>query len=312
MNRTSGHNRSDASMKNARTTAILKSSILWIGLSLCGFAIWKHRWLAATALNQASLAAWGGIAMLMLTCWLLSVASWREYLRAYTGTRPSISLAIRQTGLLLIGKYIPGGIFGFLARFYDGTITPSSRLLWAGIIEQTAGIGMTLLLGILLYLCTTQKQLWLLFLTPTLPLIVTLSARCIHSISIPFRRLNAGSPSRNKPHWPSLTKASVIQLSQLLAWTLLTGLVSAQLPQLTLHEQMGLSGAFLISVSVGMLAFFVPGGIGVREATFIALAAPWASSNQAILLAAEMRIITTMIDATAGAASLATRSTESQ
>jgi uncharacterized membrane protein YbhN (UPF0104 family) len=62
-------------------------------------------------------------------------------------------------------------------------------------------------------------------------------------------------------------------------------------------------GVFALAWLVGLLAFFAPGGIGIREAVIAALLAGRLGQADAIVLAATSRIVLSAIDVVAGAAS---------
>ena len=62
-------------------------------------------------------------------------------------------------------------------------------------------------------------------------------------------------------------------------------------------------GVFALAWLVGLVAFFAPGGIGVREAVIVALLAAPLGQADAIVLAATSRVVLSTIDLVAGAAS---------
>jgi hypothetical protein len=62
-------------------------------------------------------------------------------------------------------------------------------------------------------------------------------------------------------------------------------------------------GIFALAWLVGLVAFFAPGGIGVREAVIAALLTGRLGQADAIVLAATSRIVLSAIDLAAGAAS---------
>lgn len=284
-----------------RLPAWLTSLILWAGLLLCGAAAWQHRDIIVSTVIQLSTTGWITTLALMLMCCGLGIASWQQYLSAYTHQPAKLTTAVRQHGLLLVGKYLPGGVFGFLARVYDGPTTTRRQMFWAGLVEQANGLGMTLLMGALLYTSANNNQSWLVLLLPTLPLLAISGSWALHNLPLPYRWLRSHHPHQHKPRWSTLGRAVSIQLLQLLAWAVLAGWIASQFNGNSLQVWMGLTGAFMLAVGMGIAAFFVPGGIGVRETAFVALCAPWQLGEQAIVLAAVMRIISTVIDIIAGA-----------
>jgi hypothetical protein len=71
------------------------------------------------------------------------------------------------------------------------------------------------------------------------------------------------------------------------------------------------AGAFAIASLVGLVAFFAPVGLGIREAVIVALLRSRLGTSDALLLAAVSRGVLTVVDlgtAAAGAAVLRRRS----
>jgi len=74
-------------------------------------------------------------------------------------------------------------------------------------------------------------------------------------------------------------------------WLLAKGI----LPQSNLSIR-GAVGVFAAGYVVGFLALFAPGGIGVREAVFVALLAPRLGSGEAVALAVGSRLLLTLTE----------------
>lgn len=280
--------------------AWLSSLILWAGLLLCGAAAWQHRNTISHTVGRLNPADWITMLALMLLCCGLGIASWQQYLSAYTHQPAQLSTASRQHGLLLVGKYLPGGIFGFLARIYDGPTTTRRQTFWAGLVEQANGLCMIFLIGALLYTCASSNRLWPLLMLPTLPLLAIGGSWALHNLPLPFTWLRSHHPDQHRPRWGTLGRAASIQFIQLLTWAGLAYWAASQFNDNSLQAWLGLTGAFMLAVGLGIIAFFIPGGIGVRETAFVALCTPWNLGEQAIVLAAVMRIISTGIDVIAG------------
>ncbi|WP_251150351.1 lysylphosphatidylglycerol synthase domain-containing protein [Cellulosimicrobium sp. Marseille-Q4280] len=68
-----------------------------------------------------------------------------------------------------------------------------------------------------------------------------------------------------------------------------------------------LACAYIIAGAVGILAVFVPSGIGVRESVFVLLATPYVPVEQAIVLSLAARLLATLADAVVAALYLALR-----
>lgn len=61
-----------------------------------------------------------------------------------------------------------------------------------------------------------------------------------------------------------------------------------------------LSGAYAIAWIAGFLVLIAPGGLGVREAVFVALLAPSLGSTQALSLAVGLRVVSLLVDLLTG------------
>ncbi len=280
-------------------TLWLKRIMLWLGLSLCGLALWQTRDLAVEAFARMNLSDWLSVTALLLLGWWLAVACWRFYLFAYTGKLPGWRTAIRQLGVVLIGKYVPGGVFGFLARMYDEPSVPRKPLFWAGFAEQAVGVSMPMVAGGVLYLAATHQSAALPILLLVLPPLAVLGILFLHFFSarLPWLRRHT---LPNHPAWRQLLPATSLQLIQLLSWASLVALLSHRLHSLDGLASIGVAGAFLLGVAAGMIIMIVPGGIGVREAILIGLSSHWLGTSQAIFLAAFLRLLSSLLDVFAG------------
>ena len=278
----------------------LKRVVLWFGLLLCIYALWHARALAGDAIGRVSMVVWTFIGSLLVSSWLLAAMTWRQYLLAYTGHEPSMYLAMRQLGLLLVGKYVPGGVFGFLARLYDQPSVPRERLFWAGLAEQAVGIAVPIALGGVLYLSAQQKHMGWLGLALLLPPVAVAGVWALHHMAgmMPWLRRYAGNSL--EPSWRELLTATVLQLTQQIVWVVVIVVLVRALFGLQPYAALGVAGAFWLAVAAGMLVIFSPGGIGVREVALVGMASPWLGTTQAIFLSALLRIVSSLLDVSAG------------
>ncbi len=276
-----------------------KWGVLWLGLGLCFYAFWQAPEQAKGLFISMSGQFWGAVALLLLLIWGLAVISWRSYLFAYTGQRPTWRTAIRQLGLLLVGKYLPGGVFGFLARVYDQPQAERKSLVWAGLVEQAVGVAMPVAIGAILYGVARQQQsLWLCLLL-ALPVLAAACGLALQSVSahLPWlRRYTMAS----RPSFKLLLAATVLHFLQLMLWATLVMLLAQQIFSLDAFAAMGVAAAFLLAVAVGMLIVLAPGGIGAREAALFALSSQWLGAADALLLTAFLRLLTSALDVFAG------------
>ncbi len=279
---------------------MIKRVALWVGLLLCVFALWRAREVAGDAIGRINFPGWITIGFLLASAWLLAVLAWRRYLSAYTERDPGWRVAMRQLGLLLIGKYVPGGVFGFLARMYDDASASRDRLFWAGLSEQIVGVALSIAVGCILYLAAMRNDLVWLYLALPLPFICVIGMQVLHrsAVGLPLLRRYT-NPSLPFPR-RKLLVAAMVQVAQQLAWGILVAFLAYKLYHLDGFAALGVAGTFLLAVAAGMLAVFAPGGIGVREVVLVGLAAHWLKTEQAVFLTALLRILNSILDACAG------------
>jgi len=74
-------------------------------------------------------------------------------------------------------------------------------------------------------------------------------------------------------------------------------LIATALADAPANSWVPLGAAYAIAGAVGILAVFVPSGLGVRESVFVLFATPYMSVEQAIIVALAARVLTTIADA---------------
>lgn len=281
----------------------LASILLWLGLTLCALATWKGAdRLVSTGFAQSGV-IWAVLMLVPLSSWVLGVGAWRELVKVHTGSVISWVDAFRQTGLLLVGKYIPGGVFGFLARLYDARAPDRPQHLLAGVAEQMLGAMVPVLVGLNLYLAAMSDKLWLLIALPSIPFIASRLARLVPSLLkrwVPSVITDGGEQHTSAVLMNYSYAACLILLQQLL-WATLAGVVAIELTGIDGSQALGVAGSFGLAVAAGMLALFFPGGIGVREGVLVVLVMPWVDTNAAITVAAILRLCSAGLDVVAGA-----------
>lgn len=286
---------------------VAKRALLWVGLALCGLALWRTRTLSGEAVAQMPASGWVLISVLLAGIWLLATASWRTYLRAYALQDTSWTTAARQLGLLLIGKYLPGGIFGFLMRIYDQPQEQRRKLFHASLVDQCSGLALPILLGLLLTFMALHEAWPAALLLPLLPTVAVAAIMTMHAMARHVPKISAHFENAPPPR-RELLLATSLQLLQVISWAALAAFLTTQLYGLNTQSALGVSGAYLLAVSGGMLVIILPSGIGAREAILVALGSHWIETNQAIHLAALLRILSSAVDVVAGAAAAAIKS----
>lgn len=291
---------------------LLSKLVLWIGLLLAFAFVWQQA--PAMGWSWSTLQGWTiwGIP-LVLCIWGLAVAAWREMLVAFTGASFRWRQAAYQLGLLSTGKYIPGGVAGFLARAYDGDlggvhgITRTSYVA-AGLAEQIGGLALTTMLGLVLYAVALHRWWPMLGLIPALPLIMAQVARAVSATpgrlgdSRWFRYISMlKAPT---PNFGPLALSYGLTLAILLLWAIAVGTLTFERAGAGADIALGAAAAYCLAAAVGMAVVIAPSGIGAREAAFALLVAPWMEMTEALAVAGVMRLMSTFMDLTAGALGL--------
>lgn len=275
----------------------LPAVLFWLGIVFCLGVAWKLGPDALTALARFRAHEWAGLFVWMLAQLALSAAAWRCYVAAYGGLWIRWPTAFRHLGLLLVGKYIPGGVFGFVARLYAADPGLRSRQLAAGVSEQLIGAGIATGLGGLCYLAAwTSNAAWL-------AAIVLLPWLALGAIKLVF-----GVLARMHSKWAlpastndrALLLAAASSLVQQMLWGVVVGWLAWAAFGASGYAALGAAGAYGIAVGAGILVLISPGGIGVREGAMTAFAGVWLGVDQALVLAAMLRLLSVGMDLIAG------------
>ena len=219
--------------------------------------------------------------------WLCALFSWQHVVIAISGAHLSIRNAARHLAKLLIGKYLPGGVWGFLSRHADASFSGSMRQkLMSGFVEQSLGLFCVACVGCLIYLSAAGRNVFLLIPIFALPWAYLLILHFMVTVLHWFQRKFSISYAR-----PALLMAVFFSsMQQIITAALLIYLTMSML-DLAAQQAMLVAGAYLLAVVVGMLAIFAPSGIFVREAVFIGLLYGTIDRSDALALAVSFRIL---------------------
>lgn len=289
-------------MKAGQAREVIVRLVLWLGLAVCLYAVWDARERIVDVAERIGLSGWIIVGLSMAVSWVLAVSAWRAYARAYTGLSMSLRSGLRQSGLLLVGKYVPGGVFGFLARLLDGPREQHGDLVVAGLSEQVVGLFTAVAMGLILYIGARMNEVGILAASCGVPFASLLIVACLHrALRFGWFRSVLRVERVPSPLALPLLFGVALQWMQCAIWSVLVVYLSSVVFGIDLLSAIGVAGAFGVAVGAGMLVVMAPGGIGVREGVLSFLALLWLSAGQAILLAAMMRLVTTLLDLLAGA-----------
>ena len=284
----------------------LNRILLLAGLMLCGIVLWQVEREDMGVLRSVQI-PWMAISLGIVAVLCCAVAAWRQFVQAVCGYRPGWTDALRQTGMVLSGKYIPGGVFGFLMRFSDDTRGSKEGLIAAGLIEQLVSFGMAVCVGALLYGTASLHFSAVLVLLAVLPLLAAATVAALVRLIGVSRFLRVRLPATTVTRTGPLIVGGYLQLCLQLTWAAVVFVLVRAMFDLQPKDAIAIAGAFGLSVGAGIAVFIAPGGIGVREAAMIALSSIWLETNEAVMLAAALRAISVALDAVAGLAAMMVR-----
>lgn len=244
--------------------------------------------------------------------WLVLAWVWQLNLRLTVGQQIGFTVAFRQIVMLLMGKYLPGKVWGVLARGRDASVNeqlPATSSYAAAYLEQLISIHAGFLFGLSLLALAYPAERWIaisfLISMPSLILVPK-----FHHVLI--KQLIGGWL---KKYAELLTAIDAIEISLADYWRLflayvgewiVTGLILVSVQMVITGSWpdgglfMLLLGSYAVAMVVGFIAIFAPGGIGVREGVMVALLAPVLGLEAASLLAVVMRVVSVIADLVAG------------
>ena len=230
------------------------------------------------------------VALVML--FFLSALGWHLILRSLrvdTDARTSI----RTWLLSSLGRYLPGGVWGYVSRITMG-------------VEQgipAATVGLALYLETLV-LCAGAITAGIpaVVLAAGLPiewhsvaLLIVLLTAMMHPRALALLRFLPGKIGRAfaATTLPSTGQLVLVYFYYVVFWVaygvVFVGFVAA-LQQLPPGSALPIGASMGLSFAVGLVAIFAPGGIGVRESVLYLLLVPYLSPAASLLIAVSSRM----------------------
>ncbi|WP_416397757.1 hypothetical protein [Allohahella sp. A8] len=250
-------------------------------------------------ISDLDLAIWVYVQFFLSTAFIyvFSIVLWRFFARQF-GIRKDLGIAFIDMGLFAVGKYFPGKIWGIFARgACDGadkiTITRTNVLVSTA--EQIYCLGVGVLVGTALALISLPD------IGGALASIVVISvlALCVLMQRLGVWILDISNKFRLPATFISMTNRLILANGYIGLW-LLTSLpliiLIGSSHTLNLSEAAALMAAFTCAMIAGWIAVFAPGGIGIREASFVLLAPAWLTWQEAVFWITLHRMLFTLFD----------------
>lgn len=240
----------------------------------------------------------------------MAAIAWHMNLQLQGIQKLSLLQSLVMTGFSAIGKYIPGKIWGMLARgvaFYR--ISPQKdRIVLATLIEQLALLHSGLIMAALAFLAiqghTAGIGLLILISVPSVWWVASGGSQMLRLIRLLDRKKQLGNvwhPSDLRKSYPAvfLSLAFMWFMVVLALWFCVQaygGEADMDLALVVLATVLSYLGSFA--------AFFSPAGLGVREGIIVAMLGPHVGVSAALYISVLHRLITAGCDVALGIVSL--------
>ncbi len=261
-------------MSRVHIRKILHTTLLVTGLSVVLWLAWTAR-ADVTRLVSTIKPGWSVTAVLLgVALNVLQGIVFSVLLRKH-GTPGTAVAHIEAYLLSLVGKYLPGGIWAAVSQ---AAAIPAPRSLHAVLLvnlELTVintllltGIGVACipslpLIGSGLVVCVTCLLLAITLRQQTITIVLNMIAQ-----RLPCLRISVPEKSAAPPTWPSAVAFAIAMLTLCAATSSAVILASGQA---TLSAVPAMLALLCLGWTAGLIAIPVPAGIGVREASTLAL-----------------------------------------
>jgi len=235
------------------------------------------------------------VIVMQLSFWLVYSWLWSMLTAKVAGTKLGLWESFRQQNLLMLGKYLPGKVWGMLAR---GAAMRQRGISTEGAVvatctDQLLVFHAALIVSAALYWWLTRSAAAAAFVALSL-CTLGLAPLLLRLAFVVYRYLTpTGARQMSAPFGIPIYLAFLS--GHCLGW-LINGLLfsgiyyafSNATPSLSALATLVLANT--IGVTIGFLAFFAPGGIGVREAATSGLLLTAMPLDQAIMLTVLFRL----------------------
>lgn len=299
-----------ALFRSQRNRNIAGNGLLVIVLGYAAFLLYAQ-WPKLTAvLSDISLPLAVASLALLVAGSLLNAWAWQLLV---DDGHPPVGWWVAAPVMLLgaVAKYLPGQVWSYALQLSRGRrvrLAPQ-RVLAASAELFGIGVVAALLLTVA-YLPLALSAPWVLVgIAAAAVLAVVAALRHIlgwaMGVLLPLLRL----PAVSRPGWPAVSAALGLSLLSWCSLGMHVWLLVLALRPASLGGLLGCITAMAVAVTFGDLAFFLPGGLGVRESILIAgLALSGVGASSALALVAASRAMFVLNDlALAGAALLLAR-----
>jgi uncharacterized membrane protein YbhN (UPF0104 family) len=266
-----------------------------------------------TKLQHASVANLVALLALQLVFWSILALAWRLILRTLGARDTPFAVCFWQQMLVMLGKYVPGKIWGMVARGGEMKRRGDgfSQVVTATSLEQMlllhSGMVVAALILPLLF-PSVETGILAAIAVLTIPVAARFSSAGLRMLGAFVRRFDR--TVRQPAEVRIATGRYTVMVATYGSLWIISGLVFINLYGIFVerHFTTELFVVLMLSnvaaIAAGFLALFAPGGIGVREGVMIGLLLPYIPVEHAMLLAIVSRLWQVMSDVLGGALGL--------
>lgn len=293
-------------ISDSRFAPLLSIAIVLLALVALAYVVTALPLEALGDVKYQGLALWfiPAVILMHLGYLVLSAEVWRRLVRIITRTPNRFPDAYLQMASATVGKYIPGKVWGFVARTgqMSRIAVPARLSILSSVIEQLAVLlgGGFVVAGAAFFVFPEYLPGVVLAGIALLAGLVVLSRHVPDLVGWIQRRRGI---DEEVPEYAAAGLGQWLQFSVAYAilW-LINGLILCVIyfslfdDAVTLQKVAALIFANTIGFIVGFLAVFAPGGLGVREAITVAVLAPFLPLREALIAAVALRALMVLFD----------------
>lgn len=290
-------------LSRLRSSRLLRILLALVALGFLGYGVARNWTDTGAALARLSPWAVVGAFAAVLAGQFCMLLAWRQVLAGLGSPLP-----LRVTGRIMfvgqLGKYIPGSVWAYAAMMELGRDqgSPPRRTFACISLSLVINLGVALSIAAATAYQAFAQAWYLLLLVPVIVV-------CLHPRVLTWGLNLALRLARREPLESVLPGRSVLIA---VAWTALGWFVYG------LHTwllggagYLVSTGAYAFAWATGLLAFFIPAGMGVREGAMVFVLGPQIGTGPAIVVAIVSRLAFTLADlAAAGIAVLLQRASK--
>ncbi len=235
---------------------------------------------------------------------VMSGVLWGVLVRHMSGREVPVADSVRIHAASWLLKYVPGQVgslvnkIAWAKKHGHSKKTIATSVIYENILMVFASVLLSLPLLLMFDVEIFNNSTILVALVAVVPMLVVANERVFYAILNKLLRLAKRQP---------LEGSTLLSSRQILGNTIyymaprvINGIgfviIAAAMLPVTPDMYVPLASIFILASVIGMLALFVPSGIGVREGIIVLLASVYFAPEQAIVLALVARFFTTIAD----------------